>query len=104
MNLKLLEVHLNETSSPTSAASATASTTNESASASAASANDAAASKRELKCLLRAKIGFRQQGGFQPELVCLLFWSHRPPVVSHVKLMPKNNMYIIACQNDAAVF
>ncbi len=50
-------------------------------------------SKKEYKCLLRTKIGFRKQEGFQPELVCLLFWSNRPPVVNTINFCTKNNMY-----------
>lgn len=54
--------------------------------------------KKEYRCLLRTKIGFRKQEGFQPELVCLLFWSNRPPVVNTINFCTKNNMYVLFIQ------
>lgn len=48
--------------------------------------------KKELKCFLRTKIGFRRQEGFQPELVCLLYWSQRPPVVTNIDIYTKQNL------------
>jgi hypothetical protein len=54
--------------------------------------NDSSNKKKELKCFLRTKIGFRKQQGFQPELVCLLYWSQRPPVVTNINIYPKTNM------------
>lgn len=48
--------------------------------------------KKELKCFLRTKIGYRKQFGYQPELVCLLHWHHRPPVVKNISLYTKANL------------
>ena len=50
--------------------------------------------RAELKCLLRSKIGFRRQDGYQPELVCMLHWSQRPPVVTSIYIDTKNNMLV----------
>ena len=52
------------------------------------------ATKKELKSYFRTKIGFRRQQGFQPELICLLFWSQRPPVVTNVNIYTKYNMLL----------
>ena len=48
--------------------------------------------KKELKCYLRTKIGFRKQFGYQPELVCLLYWSQRPPIVNIINIQSKTNL------------
>lgn len=49
----------------------------------------------DLKSYLRTKIGFRRQQGFQPELVCLLFWQQRsPPLVNNVLIHPKNKILL----------
>lgn len=48
--------------------------------------------KKELKCFLRTKIGYRKQFGYQPELVCLLYWSQRPPIVNTISLFTKANL------------
>lgn len=50
--------------------------------------------KKDLKCCFRTKIGFRKQFGFQPELLCLLFWSQRPPNVNNIKIYPKSNLFL----------
>jgi hypothetical protein len=49
--------------------------------------------RKELKSYLRTKIGFRRQHGFQPELVCLLMWSQRLPIVNCISINTKNNTY-----------
>lgn len=48
--------------------------------------------KKDLKCCFRTKIGFRKQFGFQPELLCLLLWSQRPPDVKTIKIYPKSSL------------
>ena len=49
------------------------------------------ASKRDIKSYLRTKIGFRKQQGYQPELVCLLAFGQRLPVVNSISINPKNS-------------
>jgi syntaxin-binding protein 5 len=49
---------------------------------------------KDYKTCFRTKIGFRRQQGFQPELVCLLFWSQKAPVVNNVKIFPKHDMFL----------
>ncbi len=49
--------------------------------------------RKEYRCWLRAKIGFRKQEGYQPELVCLLHWSNHPPVVNAISVCTRNNVY-----------
>jgi len=51
--------------------------------------------KKDLKCYLRTKIGFRRQTGYHPELVCLLLSAQpRIPVVNCVLIYSKNNMLL----------
>jgi hypothetical protein len=51
--------------------------------------------KKDLKCFLRTKIGFRRQTGYHPELVCLLLSAQpRIPVVNCVLIYSKNNMLL----------
>lgn len=54
--------------------------------------NQSAMSKREMNNVLRTKVGFRRHAGFQPELVCLLMWSQKTPVINSVLISSKNNM------------
>ena len=48
-------------------------------------------SKKDLKSYLRTKIGLRRQSGYQPELVCLLSFYQRIPVVTSININPKNS-------------
>jgi hypothetical protein len=62
---------------------------------SSSSISDADKKTSELRSYLRTKIGFRRQQGFQPELVCLLFWQQRsPPIVNNVLIHPKNKLLL----------
>ena len=47
--------------------------------------------KKDLKSYLRTKIGLRRQSGYQPELVCLLSFYQRIPVVTSININPKNS-------------
>ncbi len=51
-------------------------------------------SKKDLKCFLRTKIGFRRQQGFQPELVCLLYWTQRPPIITNINIYTKSSVIL----------
>ncbi|RNA10956.1 syntaxin-binding 5 isoform X2, partial [Brachionus plicatilis] len=56
--------------------------------------NNETINKKELKCFLRTKIGYRKQFGYQPELVCLLYWSQRPTVINNISLYTKSNLML----------
>jgi hypothetical protein len=49
-------------------------------------------SKREINSILRTKVGFRRQAGFQPEIVCLFLWHQKPPVINSVLISPRSDM------------
>ena len=54
----------------------------------------------ELKSYLRTKIGFRRQQGFQPELVCLLYYTQqRPPLVNRLLIHSKNKILLFHCNS-----
>ncbi|CAF0873638.1 unnamed protein product [Brachionus calyciflorus] len=56
--------------------------------------NAESVNKKELKCFLRTKIGYRKQFGYQPELVCLLYWSQKPPIVNNINIHTKANLLL----------